>query len=115
MQQTQKYLDDANRQLEETIARERETRLLVDGVEERVRVESKATKDRADAAAAEILATADAAAKKTVDEADSRSEQLVSDAEERLAKIRVERDAVAGYFEGLRGALSQAEKTAAED
>jgi len=34
----------------------------------------------------------------------------VSEAEERLARLRVERDAVAGYLEGLRGVLSQAEK-----
>jgi len=38
----------------------------------------------------------------------------VSDAEERLAKIRMERDTVAGYFENLRGVLSQAEKVTSE-
>jgi DNA-binding TFAR19-related protein (PDSD5 family) len=35
---------------------------------------------------------------------------LVAEAEQRLAAIRVEREAVAGYFESLRGVLSQAEK-----
>ena len=49
-----------------------------------------------------------------VSDAEARSATLVSDAEERLAKIRIERDAVAGYFESLRGVLTQAEKTTAE-
>jgi hypothetical protein len=34
----------------------------------------------------------------------------VSDAEERLTKIRIEREAVAAYFENLRGVLCEAEK-----
>jgi len=40
---------------------------------------------------------------------------MVADAEERLARIRVEREAVAGYFEGLRGVLSQAEAVTSRD
>jgi DNA-binding TFAR19-related protein (PDSD5 family) len=35
---------------------------------------------------------------------------MVAEAEDRLAQIRLEREAVAGYFESLRGVLSQAEK-----
>jgi len=38
----------------------------------------------------------------------------VSEAEDRLAKIRIERETVAGYFENLRGVLQQAEKVTAE-
>ncbi len=47
-------------------------------------------------------------------DAEKRSAKLVSDAEERLAQIRIEREAVAGYFESLRGVLSQAEKVTQE-
>jgi hypothetical protein len=36
----------------------------------------------------------------------------VADAEDRLAQIKIERDAVAGYFESLRGVLTQAEQVA---
>jgi len=43
-------------------------------------------------------------------EAETRTRELVADAEDRLAQIRIERDAVAGYFESLRGVLTQAEK-----
>jgi len=39
----------------------------------------------------------------------------VSDAEERLDKIRIEREAVAGYFENLRGLLTQAETVHSND
>jgi hypothetical protein len=34
----------------------------------------------------------------------------VSEAEDRLAKIMLERETVAGYFENLRGVLQQAEQ-----
>jgi hypothetical protein len=40
---------------------------------------------------------------------------LVADAEDRLGKIRIEREAVAGYFENLRGLLSQAEAVSSTD
>ena len=45
-----------------------------------------------------------------LDDAEERTTRMVNDAEDRLANIRIERDAVAGYFETLRGVLSQAEK-----
>ena len=38
----------------------------------------------------------------------------MADAEDRLSQIRIERDAVAGYFESLRGVLTQAEQVAAD-
>jgi DNA-binding TFAR19-related protein (PDSD5 family) len=38
----------------------------------------------------------------------------VSEAEERLAKIKLERETVAGYFENLRGVLQDAERVTAE-
>jgi hypothetical protein len=37
----------------------------------------------------------------------------VDDAEDRLSQIRIERESVAGYFESLRGALTQAEEATA--
>ena len=56
------------------------------------------------------MANAEARAKALIADADKQSKQLVADAEDRLAQIRLEREAVAGYFESLRGVLSQAEK-----
>jgi DNA-binding TFAR19-related protein (PDSD5 family) len=50
-----------------------------------------------------------------VTDAELRTRVLVADAEERLSQIRIERDAVAGYFESLRGLLTQAEKVTASD
>ena len=48
-------------------------------------------------------------------EAETRAAELVADAEARLAKIRIEREAVGEYFEGLRGMLQQADKVTAEN
>ena len=49
-----------------------------------------------------------------IDEAEARTAKLVADAEERLSQIRIEKEAVAGYFESLRNVLQQAEKVTAE-
>jgi DNA-binding TFAR19-related protein (PDSD5 family) len=40
---------------------------------------------------------------------------MLEEAEERLRQIRLERESVAGYFESLRGVLSQAEKVSSQD
>jgi vacuolar-type H+-ATPase subunit H len=58
---------------------------------------------------------AEARATALVAEAEKRTRALVADAEERLSQIRIERDSVAGYFESLRGLLTQAEKVTALD
>ncbi len=50
-----------------------------------------------------------------VAEAEEKTTRLVSDADDRLATIRLEREAVAGYFESLRGVLSQAEKVSNQE
>jgi hypothetical protein len=50
-----------------------------------------------------------------IKDAEKRTTKLVSDAEERLAKIRIEREAVAGYFGALRTVLGDAEKVVAEE
>ena len=76
--------------------------------------EARAIRDGAEAHAKEVVDAAEARAKSLVDDAERRTSQLVSDAEERLAKIRIERDTVAGYFENLRGVLQQAEKVSSE-
>ena len=47
-------------------------------------------------------------------EAEARTAALVADAEDRLSQIRIERDAVAGYFESLRSVLKQAEHVASD-
>ncbi len=47
-------------------------------------------------------------------EAQERSARLIEEAEDRLAKIRIERDAISGYLENLRGVLSHAESLTAD-
>jgi len=47
-----------------------------------------------------------------VADATAQSKKLMDEAEERLSKIRIERDAVAGYFQNLRGLLADADKLA---
>lgn len=79
-----------------------------------LREEASSRRADADRTAADILANAEARGRAMVDEAQARTDRLVADAEERLAKIRIERDAVAGYFEGLRGVLSRAGKSSSE-
>ena len=68
----------------------------------------------AEETARSIVREAEERAAALVDEAEERTQRLVADAEERLAQIRIEREAVAGYFENLRGVLQQAEKVSAD-
>jgi cell division septum initiation protein DivIVA len=112
--QTQKYLDEANQQLADAIRRTNDKRLEADTVEAAARSDAKAVRRQADETAAEILGNAEDRAKAMTDEAEERTAKLVADAEDRLSQIRIERDAVAGYFESLRGVLQQAEKVTAD-
>ena len=47
-------------------------------------------------------------------DAEKKATALMKDAEQRLAQIRVEREAVAGYIANLRGVLDSAERVSAE-
>jgi vacuolar-type H+-ATPase subunit H len=62
-----------------------------------------------------IVREAEAKAASMIDGAEKRTRAIVADAEDRLSQIRIERDAVAAYFEGLRGVLAQAERAAADE
>ena len=53
----------------------------------------------------ELLGDARTRAKDMVSDAEERTRALVSEAEDRLDEIRVERDAIAGYVEGLNGLI----------
>ena len=76
---------------------------------------TEAQRASADATAREVLENAERRAAELLRDAEQRSNAMIADAEERLARIRVERDAVAGYFAGLRGVLSQAEALSGRD
>jgi cell division septum initiation protein DivIVA len=78
-------------------------------------VRMASARERAEETAQDILTDAEDRAKTMVDEAEEKTSRLVSDADDRLAAIRLEREAVAGYFESLRGVLSQAEKVSNQD
>jgi hypothetical protein len=71
-------------------------------------------RDKADEEARERIAAAHDQARKLIADAEERTRALVADAEDRLSQIQIERDAVAGYFESLRGVLTQAEQMAAD-
>jgi cell division septum initiation protein DivIVA len=113
--QTQRYLDDANHQLAEAIRRTTLAREEADSVEADARAEVKAARKDAEVTAAQIVRSAEDRAREIIEEADERTRKLVSDAEERLSQIKIEREAVAGYFESLRGVLTQAEQVTAEN
>ena len=68
----------------------------------------KSSLGEAQAQADEIVRAAEETARSLVEDGRVRNAQLVADAEDRLAQLRIERDAVAGYFESLRGFLSKA-------
>ena len=112
---TQKYLDEANTQLADATRRAADKRLEADTLEAAGQANEKASRIRADELAAEILANAEARGASLVAEAQERTDALVADAEERLAKIRIERDAVAGYFTNLRTVLTNAEQVASSE
>jgi vacuolar-type H+-ATPase subunit H len=54
-----------------------------------------------------VLTNADERSRSILADAQQRADDLVGDAEERLAEITRERDAVADYFENLRGMIGQ--------
>ena len=89
-------------------------RVEADAIDVDAKAEARELRDRSGNEAAEILSNAEARAKAMVKDADKRTATLVTDAEERLSQIRIEREAVAGYFESLRTVLSQAEKVATD-
>jgi hypothetical protein len=112
--QTQKYLDDANAELAEVTRRTSEVRSDGEAIEKEMRSEVKAARKDAENSAREIVRSAEDRAAAIIAEAEERTRTLVADAEERLSQIRIEREAVAGYFESLRSVLTQAEQVTAD-
>ena len=109
-----RYLDDAARQLAATLDRAQQTRDEVDAAVRAASDEAAATRAAARADADRILADAQARAREIVVEANDRGNALVTEAEDSLSELRIERDAIAGYFESLRGVLSQVENSPAD-
>jgi DivIVA domain-containing protein len=113
--QTQKYLDDATRQLAETNQRTQELRALNEELGAEARAAAKAATHKAEDEADRIVHDATVKAGAMVREAEERTRALVADAEGRLGRIRIEQGAVAGYFESLRSVLTQAERVTSTD
>jgi DivIVA domain-containing protein len=111
--ETQKYLEQATRQLSALNQRILETRSLAEELDAGAREGSRLSRIAAEEEAARILHDAQEAARASRSAGEDQTRALVVDAEKRLAQIRIERDAVAGYFESLRGVLLQAERSAA--
>jgi uncharacterized protein YjgD (DUF1641 family) len=112
--QTQKYLDDSTKQLADTNARTVELRALNEKLDAGARDEAKVQRSAANDEAERIVREAEERAAALLADTETRTRELVTDAEDRLAQIRIERDAVAGYFESLRSVLTQAEKVNAD-
>jgi hypothetical protein len=106
---------DAERQLQETRERTSELRALNEELATGVREEVRLQTDRAAEDADRVLREAQTRARALVASAEEQTRALVADAEERLTQIRIERDAVAGYFESLRSMLHQADSVPGED
>ena len=111
----QKYLDEAQAQLAAAQQRAADKRAETDAYDAKTRAAAKAIHDSASKEAARLLADAEHRSKTLLADAEKQSADLLADAEERLTQIRLEREAVAGYFESLRGVLSQAEKVSSQD
>lgn len=112
--QTQKYIDEAQVQaaVARTQAAERE-RVAIELEQEAVR-EAHSLHERATARVAHISAEAEEKASRLISEAQDRASAMIAEAESALADLRVEREAVAQYFEGLRLVLGQASDVMSE-
>jgi cell division septum initiation protein DivIVA len=111
----QKYLDEVQAQLTAAQQRAADKRTEADAYDTKTRAAAKAIHDSASKEAARLLADSEQRSKSLLADAEKQSAELMADAEERLSQIRLEREAVAGYFESLRGVLSQAEKVSSQD
>ena len=112
--ETKKFLDEANAELADAVARTAASRAEVERLETEVRAEIAELRTRAEDEAHSRVQAAHDQARKLIADAEERTRALVADAEDRLSQIRIERDAVAGYLESLRGVLTQAEQVAAD-
>lgn len=110
-----RFQTEADSQLADTTARTVELRALNEQLDSGAREEATARRKQAEDDANRVVREAEKKAQALVTEATKRTRLLVSDAEDRLAQIRIERDAVAGYFESLRSVLTQAEKVTGAD
>ncbi|MBK5237584.1 MAG: DivIVA domain-containing protein [Actinomycetales bacterium] len=106
--QTQKYIDEAQAQaaVTRTGALERERAALA--LEQEAIAEAHAAREDAAEHVAKLSAEAEARAAALVSDAEKRSSAMLTEAESTVADLRVEREAVAQYFEGLRLVLGQA-------
>ncbi|MGK2855202.1 MAG: hypothetical protein ACSLE3_14050, partial [Microbacteriaceae bacterium] len=81
-----------------------------DTIQEAARVERRQLHDAADETAQRIVSDAEKRARQLVREAKEQAAAAIAEAEDRLAEIRLERDAIAEYFQNLRGILGTAEE-----
>ncbi len=112
--QTQKYVDEGLVQaaVARTSALERE-RAALELEKEAVDV-AHALRAETDARVAELITNAEERAASLVSDAENRATAMLSEAESAVANLRVEREAVAQYFEGLRLVLGQASDVMSE-
>lgn len=107
---TQKYLDEANAILSQARLRADAASLEAETLEAGARSVNKRSKEEARAKAEAILVAAEAEARSILADARAKSIADANSMAKRIAKLKVERDAVAVYLKNLRAVVEAAEK-----
>ena len=108
---TQKYLDEANALLSQARLRADAASLEAETLEAAARSVNKRTKDEARAKAEAILVAAEAEARSILADARAKAVAEATKMAKRIAKLKVERDAVAVYLKNLRAVVDVAEQS----
>ena len=107
---TQKYLDEANALLSQARLRADAASLEAETLEAAARSVNKRTKDEARAKAELILVAAETEARSILAQAHAKAVAETKAMAKRIAKLKVERDAVGIYLKNLRAVVDVAEK-----
>jgi cell division septum initiation protein DivIVA len=107
---TQKYLDEANAVLSQARLRADAASLEAETLEAAARSVNKRTTDEARAKAEAILLGAETEARSILAEARAKAVAEAKTMAKRIAKLKVERDAVAVYLKNLKAVVELAEK-----
>lgn len=105
--QTQKYLDEANRQMTDAMARVSTARLEADTLEAAARSVNRSTTDAARERAEQIIAAAEAEARATLASAAQRNAAMIRELDARTRNLVLERDNIVVYLDNLRQVIDE--------
>jgi hypothetical protein len=112
---TQRYLDEANAMLAQARTRANAAKLESETLETAARAHTKRTTDEAREKAEAILLAAEAEARSILSEAQSHAAKELHKLKGKIAKLNVERDAVAQYLHNLREVVENAQQNLTRD